>query len=182
MSPDGSLNNKKAAWAILQHQNMSLPGIRLSPAQILLHNQPCDSIPSHPSHYKLLKVWILIEEQREKGLSKCNHLLVERCESKVQELLPLAVHTNVVLQHLDQKWNCTAHIVEVMPNQQYHIRIFHSEQVTLCNHQFICYYIPITSGTWLPLPSASTPSETFETLHPDNPDSEQNFKRVHENP
>ena len=35
-------------------------------------------------------------EQREKALSKRNHPLVERYDSKAQELLPLAVGTNVV--------------------------------------------------------------------------------------
>ena len=34
----------------------------------------------------------------------------------------------------------------------------------------------------MPLPSVLTPSETSETLHPDNPDMEQNFEHVHENP
>ena len=39
-----------------------------------------------------------------------------------------------------------------------------------------------TPGTGLPLPSVLTPSETFQTLQPNNPDSEQNFQHVHENP
>ena len=50
ISADGSLNNEKAARAILQHCNTSSPVIGLSPAQILLHRQLRDSIPSHPSH------------------------------------------------------------------------------------------------------------------------------------
>ena len=46
----------------------------------------------------------------------------------------------------------------------------------------MCHLTPITSGTGLSLPSVLTPSETFETLQLDNPDSEQNFELVHENP
>ena len=60
--------------------------------------------------------------------------------------------------------------------------MFHSRQLTLRNCWLICHYTPITSGIGLPLPSVSTPSETSETLHPDNPDMEQNFEHVHENP
>ena len=49
ISPDGSLDNDKAAQGILQYQNTSLPDINLSPAQVLLHRQLRDSIPAHPA-------------------------------------------------------------------------------------------------------------------------------------
>ena len=68
------------------------------------------------------------------------------------------------------------------PTLSYCIRIFHSGRATIGNRRFICHYRHITSGTGLPLPSVSTPSETFEASHPDNPDSEQNLEHVHENP
>ena len=114
--------------AIIQDHHMLLPDIRLSLAQLLLHCQLHDNIPSHLSHYTLQKEWILTAEQREKALSKCNHLMVERYNSKAQDIFLLAVSTNVVLQCLDQNWNYTGQIVEVMPNQQHCIRMFHHGQ------------------------------------------------------
>ena len=133
ISVDGSLNNERAAQAILQHRNTPLQDIGLSPAQILLHRQLRDSIPSHPSHYKLHKDWIITAEQREKALSNRNHLLVEKYNCKARELLPFGVGTNVVVQGPDKKWNCTGKIVETLPNRQYRIRMFHSGRVTLRN-------------------------------------------------
>ena len=122
---------------------MLLPDIRLSLAQLLLHCQLHDNIPSHLSHYKLQKEWILTAEQREKALSKCNHLLVQRYNSKAQELFLLAVSNNVVLQCPDQNWNHTGKIVEVMPNQQHCIRMFHHGQ----EHSIIINLC----ATWHPL-------------------------------
>ena len=53
LSTDGSLNNNRTAQAVLQYRNTLLPNIGLNPAQILLHRQLRDSIPTHPSHYHL---------------------------------------------------------------------------------------------------------------------------------
>ena len=54
ISANGSIDNEKVARAILQHRNTPLPGIGLSPAQMLLHRKLRDSIPTHPKHYRLL--------------------------------------------------------------------------------------------------------------------------------
>ena len=77
-SPDGSLDNNKAAWGILQYRNTPLPDINLSPAQVLLHHQLRDSIPAHPAHYCPHKEWVLTAEEREKRLSKRNHILIQK--------------------------------------------------------------------------------------------------------
>ena len=65
VSADGSLNNDRAARAILQHRNTPIPGLNLSPAQILLHRQLRDSVPAHPSHYELHKEWVVSADERE---------------------------------------------------------------------------------------------------------------------
>ena len=160
ISVDGSLNNERAAQAILQHRNTPLQDIGLSPAQILLHRQLRDSIPSHPSHYKLHKDWIITAEQREKALSNRNHLLVEKYNCKARELLPFGVGTNVVVQGPDKKWNRTGKIVETLPNRQYRIRMFHSGRVTLRNRQSIGQYKPVTTL------QVATPSPIFPPSPP----------------
>ena len=48
----GSLDNDKAARAILQYRNTPIQGIGLSPAQLLLHRRLRDSIPLQPFLYK----------------------------------------------------------------------------------------------------------------------------------
>ena len=140
VSPDGSLDNDKAAWGILQYRNTPLPNINLSPAQVLLHHQLRDSIPAHPAHYRPHKEWVLTAEEREKHLSKRNHILVQKHDAKVHELTPLTLGTNVVVQGKDKKWDRTGRIVEVLPNRQYRIRMFHSGRVTLCNRCYLREY------------------------------------------
>ena len=49
--PSGSLDNDKAARAILQYSNTPIPDLRLNPAQILLHRQLRDHVSANPSHY-----------------------------------------------------------------------------------------------------------------------------------
>ncbi len=112
-SADGSLNNDKAARAILQYRNTPLPDIDLSPAQILLHRQLRDSVPAHPAHYKPHKEWVLTAEDREKALSRRNHLLIQHHDSKARALCPLPLGTNVVLQGDNRKWERTGKILEV---------------------------------------------------------------------
>ena len=159
-SPDGSLDNDKAARGILQYRNTPLPDINLSPAQVLLHRQLRDSIPAHPANYHPHKEWVLTAEEREKHLSKHNHILIQKHDAKAHELTPITLGTNVVVQGKDKKWDRTGHIVEVLPNRQYRIRMFHSGRVTLRNRRFLREYTAITPEVHQPIPSASLPSST----------------------
>ena len=86
ISPDGSLDNDKAAWWMLQYQNTPLPDINLSPVEVLLHHQLRDSIPAHPAHYHLHKEWVFTAEEREKRLTKWNHILIEKHDAKAHSL------------------------------------------------------------------------------------------------
>ena len=56
-SRNGSIDNNKAARALLQYHNTPLPDLKLSPAQILFHRQSRDHIPAYPSQYHLHEEW-----------------------------------------------------------------------------------------------------------------------------
>lgn len=47
---DGSLNNDRAACAIMQHRNTPIAELGISPAQLLFHRQHRDSVPADPKH------------------------------------------------------------------------------------------------------------------------------------
>ena len=129
ISPDGSLDNDKAAWEILQYQNTPLIDINLSLAQVLLHRQLQESIPAHHAHYCPHKEWVLTAEERNLHLSKWNHILLQKHDAKAHELIPLTLGTNVMVQGKEgKKWDRMGHIVEVFPNRQYSIRMFHSRR------------------------------------------------------
>ena len=93
-------------------------------------------------------------------MSKQNHILVQKHDAKAHELTPLTPGTNVVVQGKHKKWDRTGCIVEVLPNRQYRICMFHSGRVTLCNHHYLREYAAITPEVHQPIPSASLPGST----------------------
>ena len=103
ISPNGDLNNDKAARAILQYRNTPLPKIGLSPAQILLNRQLRDHLPNNPQHYKLHKQWLLSAEQREQQYSQRNQQLITNYNEHAHPLPPLSVQTHVTIQNLQKK-------------------------------------------------------------------------------
>ena len=135
---NGSLDNDKAARAILQYRNTPMEGIGLSPAQLLLHRELRDSVPTHPSLYKPSSEWISAALLREKALTRRNTKLSERYNTSAYLLPQLAVTDIVAIQNMRSKrWNCTGRVVEVLPNRQYRILFDGSGRVVLRNRRFI---------------------------------------------
>ena len=173
ISPDGSLHNHQATQGILQYQNTLLPNINLSLAQVLLHCQLRNSIPAHPAHYCPQKECVLTAEEREKRLSKCNHILIQKHDAKAHELglIPLTLGTHVVVEVKDKKCDRTRCIVEVLLNKQYRIRMLHSGRVILRHHGLLREYTAIIPEVYQPIPSAtllgSTPPAATDCDTPD---------------
>ena len=91
---DGSLDNNKAAQAIMQYRNTPLPYINLSPAQILLHRQLRDHIPANPVHCKLQKDWIISANQREKALAQRNENIAKKYNVSTRQLPEVPIEYN----------------------------------------------------------------------------------------
>ena len=137
----------------------TITDINFSPAQVLLHRRLTGSIPAHTVHYCPQKEWILTAEKQEKRLSKWNHILIQKHRTKAHELIPLTLGINVAVQGKDKKWDRTGHIVEVLPNRQYRIRMYHSGRMTFRNCRFLREYTAITPEVHQPIPSASLATE-----------------------
>ena len=135
-SSDGSLDNDRAARAILQHRNTPIPELGLSPAQLLLHRQLRDSIPARPTHYRLHKDWILTAEEREKAFAKRNQTIKNDYNQHSRLLSPISTQTAVRIQEKG-KWTKSGRVVETLPNRQYRIRMDGSGRVTLRNRRFL---------------------------------------------
>ena len=172
----GSLNTDQAARALLQYRNTPIQSIGLSPAQILFHRQLRDHIPTHATHLRLNKKWLVAAKQRERSSSIKKEDLVQHTNQRPRNLPTLTVGTYVAIQdqrlaNQFRKWNRTGTIVEVLPFRQYRIKMSGSGRLCLRNRRFL---IPIpvsssTSGTMPSIPIATTEpievSSTQTTLH-----------------
>ena len=135
-NPDGSLNSDNAVRAILQHRNTPIPELGLSPAQLLLHRQLKDSIPSNPKRLQLHREWVISAEEREKAYAKRNQALETNYNEHSHSLEPLKVQTPVRIQE-NGGWMKTGRVVEVLPNRQYQIRMDGSGRLSLRNRRFL---------------------------------------------
>ena len=159
MRADGSLDNDRAARAILQHRNTPLKDLGMSPAQLLLHRELRDHVPANPSHYRLHKDWILAAAEREKLYAHRNKPLEEAYNRSAHTLKPLTTQTTVMIQ-TKGKWDKSGHIVETLPHRQYRVKVNGSGRLTLRNRRFLRPVPSQPSGRVIP-PSSGCPA-----LHP----------------
>ena len=136
VSTNGSLDNDRAAKAIMQHRNTPIPEVGLSPAQVLLHRQLRDHIPANPKHYEPHPEWVISASDREKAFAKRNADIASRYNSVSHHLQVLEARTAVLIQE-GRKWNRSGMIVEVLPNRQYRIRMDGSGRIVLRNRRYI---------------------------------------------
>ena len=136
----GSLDNDRAARALLQHRNTPLQGSELSPSQILFHRQLRDHIPTHSENLKLNKKWLLQAKHRERK----NATLTSMSNgSKNPRNLPQLQVGDQVLIHDPpsvrghKRWIRTGRVVETLPYRQYRVRMEGSGRVSLRNRKFL---------------------------------------------
>ena len=84
----GSLDNDCAARAILQYTNMPIQNIEPSPAQLLLHHQLHNFIPSQPTLYKPHANWIAATQNHEMSRFHQKAYLIEQYNCIVHTLFP----------------------------------------------------------------------------------------------
>lgn len=134
---DGSLDNDKVAMAVLQYRNTPIADIGASPAQLLMHRQLRDSIPSHPSLYKPHRKWIEAAAKREIRISRRNAKLAETYNASAHTLPPLEITSIVAVQDRQKRWVRTGRIVERLDHRQYRVRMDGSGRITLRNRRFL---------------------------------------------
>ena len=100
---NGSLDNDRAARAILQYRNTPVPGLGISPAQLLLHRQLRDHLRAHPTFYKPHPEWIVAANQREKLLAKRNTKMAEAYNHTAHNLPNLQVNDFVAIENQHTK-------------------------------------------------------------------------------
>jgi len=141
ISRSGQLDNDKFARAILQHRNTPLPGIGLSPAQLLYGRTLRDHMPSLTDALRVRKEWVTLAEDRERSLANRHMVSMEHYNTNTHELPPLRLgdHTSVQNQtgNHPTRWDKTGRVVEVRDRQQYVIRMDGSGRCSLRNRRFL---------------------------------------------
>ena len=166
---EGSLDNDNVAQAILQYWNTLIQSSVLSPVQLLLHRQLCDSIPSLPILYNPHPEWVAVAQCRKEILRHRNAKKVERYNKYTHNLPLLQGGDKVGIQsQLNHRWNTMGKIITILPDCQYRIRVDGSGRITLEYNRFLrkCELKPAPTAK----PSATlgpiTPTTNAPLLHP----------------
>ena len=147
-STDGSLDNDEASRAFLQYRNTPMKDTGLSPAQMLLHRQLRDHVPSNPELYKPSRSWLILAADRERLFEKRNSEIASRYNTTAHTLAPLSPRTVVAVQ-AKRKWDRSGVIVESLPHRQYRVKLDGSGRLVLRNRRFLGI-IPIARDDAMP--------------------------------
>ena len=123
------------------YRNTPCRDMKLSPAQIVFGRQIRDHLSVGTAKLQPRKEWLLTQEQRELALSRRYERMEERLRIGTKTLSKLEVGNLVSLQNQTgpraKKWDKTGTIVEILPYDQFRIRVDGSGNVTLRNRQYI---------------------------------------------
>ena len=135
-------NHVKIAQAIVQHRNTPLPDLKLSPAQLLLHRQIRDKLPTHPKHLRLHKQWVLTSMQREELFRDKNEASLQRYNRVSKELFCLKPRTRVLIlaQEKNPRWTQSGVVVMELPFRRYKVKLDGSGRIITRNRRFLRTY------------------------------------------
>ena len=120
-------------------------------------------MPSNPASFRPSKEWLITKEQRELALAKRYARQEEVWSEHTKTLadLPLGAVVSVQNQtgNRPKRWDKTGTVVEILPHQQYKVRMDGSGDISLRNRRFLRKITPVqTVIDSAPSTSSSSPS------------------------
>ena len=132
---------------ILLHVHYSSIAIHLfrilgvSPAQLLYGRQLRDHLPYFTDALKIRQEWIQLAEDRERALAQRHLRSMETYNQHTRPLQDLKIGDHVLVQNQTgnqpTRWDKTGLVTEVLPHDQYLIRMDGSGRCTLRNRRYL---------------------------------------------
>ena len=166
VGPAGSLDSDKFLRAMLQFRNTPDPDCSLSPAEIIFGHPLRDSFSfanrlEKYSNTAVRKTWRDAWMAKEDALRVRFAKTTEKLNEHARSLPPLKVGDRCLVQNQagnsPKKWDRSGVVTEVLPFDQYTVKVDGSSRVTVRNRRFLKLYIPAdTSINYSPIPLTGT--------------------------
>ena len=157
----GSINNDKFLRAMLIQRNTPDADCKLSPSQVLFGHPLRDTLSFSKnlrkySRCKISKQWREAWKLKEEAL-RTRYVRNTESTAKRKALPPLSVGDRCFIQNQHgnhpKRWHSSGKIMEVLPFDQYAVKVDGSRKLTTRNRRFLRFFRPIsTSVTCTPSP------------------------------
>lgn len=188
VSSDGEIDSESFTRAILQFRNTPDPTSKLSPAEIVFGRTIRDVLPVKPPMQifdcaSVKPSWRHLWRRREGALQTRSVKQMETLSCKSRQIDPLALGDTCRVQNqtgqFPTRWDKTGTVVQTSDNNQYVIKVFGSNRLTLRNRKYLrrvgpvsVVDIPVRHSATPPAPAGTTtasppPSIPTATISPD---------------